>query len=66
MHVIVNDTDTELPEGATISVLLGRLHLPSTRVAVEVNKVLIRRGQHADHRLANGDRLEVVTLVGGG
>jgi len=35
-------------------------------VAVEVNLELVPRQRHAEHRLAEGDRLEIVTLVGGG
>jgi sulfur carrier protein len=35
-------------------------------VAVEVNRRLVRRAEHASTRLAEGDRVEVVTLVGGG
>jgi sulfur carrier protein len=35
-------------------------------VAVEVNLEVVPRAQHAQTRLRDGDRLEVVTLVGGG
>jgi sulfur carrier protein len=66
MRVTVNDQDRDLPEGATVADLIATLALPGTRVAVEVNRQLIRRAQHAEHRLAAGDRVEVVTLVGGG
>jgi sulfur carrier protein len=66
MRVTVNDQDRDLPEGATVADLIATLALPGTRVAVEVNRQLVRRAQHAEHRLAAGDRVEVVTLVGGG
>jgi sulfur carrier protein len=66
MQVQVNDQPTELPDAATVADLLCRLDLPGTRCAVEVNQVLVRRVDHAGHRLADGDRIEVVTLVGGG
>ena len=42
------------------------LGLADTYVAVEVNLELVPRQDHARHRLAEGDRLEIVTLVGGG
>ena len=35
-------------------------------VAVEVNLRLVPHKSRAEHRLAAGDRLEIVTLVGGG
>ena len=66
MRVIVNDQATELPDAATVADLLVQLALPGTRVAVEVNRQLVRRVQHGDTRLNDGDTIEVVTLVGGG
>ena len=40
---------------------------PAARgVAVEVNCQIVPRARHAEHVLADGDRLEIVTLVGGG
>jgi sulfur carrier protein len=66
MRVIVNDQATELPDTATVADLLVQLALPGTRVAVEVNRQLVRRVQHSDTRLNAGDIVEVVTLVGGG
>lgn len=66
MNITVNGQSTQLPEGATVTDLLEQMDLPATRVAVERNQQLIRRAQHAQTPLADGDQLEVVTLVGGG
>ena len=66
MHITVNGEPRELAAGATISTLLASLALPSTRVAVEVNAQLVRRAQHPEQALADGDAVEIVTLVGGG
>ena len=66
MRVTVNDQATDLPDAATVADLLMTLALPGTRVAVEVNRQLVRRLQHAETRLKDGDTIEVVTLVGGG
>jgi sulfur carrier protein len=66
MRIHVNDQPTDLPEGATVSALLTQLALPGTRVAVEVNRTLVRRADHATTSLKVGDQVEVVTLVGGG
>ncbi len=46
--------------------LLADLRLGEARVAVEVNGTVVPRAQHDTHRLAPGDRVEVVTFVGGG
>jgi thiamine biosynthesis protein ThiS len=66
MQITVNDHLTELPESSSIVDLLLQLQLPGTRVAVEVNRTLVRRADHATTTLRPGDTVEVVTLVGGG
>ena len=66
MRILVNDQPTDLPDGATVTDLLAQLALPGTRVAVEINRTLVRRADHAATSLKDGDLVEVVTLVGGG
>jgi sulfur carrier protein len=66
MRISVNGESSELPAGTTLAELLAELGLEARHVAVEVNLELVPRAAHAEHRLADGDRLEVVTLVGGG
>ena len=64
--VTVNDQPLELADGATVAEMLGALGLAKAVVAVERNREIVPRARHASERLAEGDRLEVVTLVGGG
>jgi len=52
--------------GTTVAELLEQLGLAGKLVAVEVNLQVVPREQHAACKLAPGDRLEIVTLVGGG
>jgi len=66
MTIVVNDETRELPQPITVAELLRQLELPPRGVAVEVNKQIVPRQQHAEHLLADGDRLEIVSLVGGG
>jgi sulfur carrier protein len=66
MNINVNGQQQAIVDGATIAELLSELGLESRHVAVEVNLEIVPRAKHAEHRLAEGDRLEVVTLVGGG
>lgn len=66
MTLRVNGKEREVPEGATVRDLLAALGLPPGPVAVEVNRDVIPRARHALHFLHEGDRVEVVTLVGGG
>jgi sulfur carrier protein len=62
----VNGNPRELADGATVAELLAALNLAERLVAVEVNLEVVPRARHGEHRLAEGDRVEIVTLVGGG
>jgi len=66
VHVVVNGETCELAEGASVAELLDQLKLAGRFVAVERNLEIVPRQKHAECRLADGDRLEIVTLVGGG
>ena len=66
MQIRINGEAKELSDGLTVAALLEQLSLEPTRVAVERNKQIIRRTTFAEAALADGDELEIVTLVGGG
>jgi sulfur carrier protein len=46
--------------------LIDQLSLTGKRLAVEVNEDIVPRSQHAERRLNDGDRVEVVHAIGGG
>ena len=66
MQIQVNGECREVESGASVAELLEDLQLDPRYLAVEVNLELVPRGDHDDKLLAEGDQLEVVTLVGGG
>lgn len=66
LRVIVNGEPLEAPNGANIASLLVSLKLHEQRVAVELNERVVPRGEHVETPLNEGDKLEIVTLVGGG
>lgn len=66
MSIHVNGEPRETPDGCTIAGLLELLDVRMKGVAVERNLEVIPRAEHATTVLAEGDRVEVVTLVGGG
>src|SRR5262245_55112498 len=55
-----------LPDPITVADLLARLGKDAKKLAVEVNRNVIPRTEHASCRLKDGDAVEIVTLVGGG
>ena len=66
IDVVINGKARTVADGTTVLALLGELDLGDKRVAVERNLEVIPRAQHASTLLVAGDRLEVVTFVGGG
>jgi sulfur carrier protein len=62
----VNGEPQSCASGASVADLVASLGLRTELVAVEVNGAVVRRAEHATRRLAEGDEIEVVTLVGGG
>lgn len=66
MQISLNGENRVVQQGVTLAALLADLGMESRHVAVEVNLELIPRAQHAKFELSDGDRLEIVTLVGGG
>ena len=66
IQVSVNGETLRVPSGSTVADVLRQLSLDRARVAVEHNLRVVPRAEHASLRLNHGDRLEVVTFVGGG
>ena len=66
IDISVNGRAQRVPAGSTLAQLLESLGLDRGRVAVELNLRVVPRAEHATLRLNHGDKLEVVTFVGGG
>ena len=66
MEIHLNGQPRQVAAGTTVADLLAELGVLARHVAVEVNLQLIPRERHAEVELRAEDRLEVVTLVGGG
>jgi len=66
MRILINGEWREVPCGTTLADLLKELKLADKPVAVERNLEVVPKSKHAETPLAEGDRLEIVTLVGGG
>lgn len=66
IEIVVNGERKTIREGATLFEVLPSLGAPREGFAVERNGRIVPRSQHATEQLAAGDRLEIVTFVGGG
>ena len=66
MKLHINGGIQETPALNTLAELAAWLDLPAFGSAIELNGEVIRRADHPATPLREGDRLEVVRLVGGG
>lgn len=66
MHILVNSEQKEVPEGCTVARLIDDLGLAAAICAAEVNRSVVPKRERAQRVLADGDVVEIVTLVGGG
>jgi thiamine biosynthesis protein ThiS len=62
----VNSKEQQTPDGASISALIELLEMQNKRVAVEVNQELVTKNEWQKFTLKAGDRVEIVSFVGGG
>lgn len=66
VSVLLNGERREIPEGLNIVTLLAWMGVDAARVAVEVNRQIVRRNEWAACRIETGSEVEVVMFVGGG
>lgn len=66
LTVYLNGQETPLEGARTVRDLLVHLDLADKRIAVERNGEIVPKSHHADTVLADGDRIEIITAVGGG
>jgi len=68
MRLYLNGEELEVPEGTTISELIKSLNIQVREVgfAVAVNEEVVPKSKYESRKLSEGDRVEIVHLVGGG
>ncbi len=66
MQIILNGEPMQLDGVPTLAELLELSGYAGRRVAVEINQSIVPRSKHVEHRLAEGDRVEIVQALGGG
>jgi thiamine biosynthesis protein ThiS len=66
IEIVVNGETRHIEPGTTISGLLRLLNLPSERVAVELDRAIIKSSFWSATELRPGAQVEIVHFVGGG
>lgn len=66
MRLLLNGEERDVAGVVTIADLVAALGLDARKVAVERNLEIAPRSTYAETALADGDRIEIVTFIGGG
>jgi len=66
MKLNINGQEQQFDAPLSLASLLERLGMKQDRVAVELNRGIVRRELWAETKLSEGDKLEIVHFVGGG
>lgn len=66
MKVFINGESKNLSGTHSLAELITELDLPAARIAVELNREVVRRADWSSTMLKEDDRIEIVHFVGGG
>jgi thiamine biosynthesis protein ThiS len=66
MKIFINGEVKEIVEPVNLIELLKLLALPQERIAIELNRQVVRKKDWKDINVGDGDKLEVIHFVGGG
>jgi sulfur carrier protein len=66
MKILLNNETTLLNDELTISILLDQINIRQKYFAVEVNEQIIPKSKHKSFLIKEGDRIEIITAIGGG
>jgi thiamine biosynthesis protein ThiS len=66
IDIVVNGETRSVPEGTSVTDLLRALEIDPERVAIEMDREILKRERWPETELRPGARLEIVQFVGGG
>lgn len=66
ISVKLNGEQRQIPDEIDLASVIDLFSLPKQRVAVELNRRVVRRADWPETAIKEGDELEVVHFVGGG
>ena len=66
MNIILNNENDEIQDGTTVEQLLDIRNITSKYIAVEINRKIVPKSDYKGYILTDGDRIEIITAIGGG
>lgn len=66
MAIIINGQQYDDLSGLSLLELLDKLRLSSDKIAIELNREIVPKSLYGNTVLQDGDKLEIITFIGGG
>lgn len=66
MQVLINGETRKIENELNLRQLLEKLELPTERIAIELNKDVIRKKDWESIKISDADKIEIIHFVGGG
>jgi len=66
MKIFINGENREIPRPFNLTELLAHLSMPQERIAVELNKQVVRKKDWETITISDADKIEIIHFVGGG
>lgn len=66
LQIQINGDTRSFSDGITLLELINQIEMPAQRIAVELNREVVRRSDWETTLLNDGDKVEIVHFVGGG
>jgi len=66
MNLVVNGEAREVPDSTSVEGLIELMGMGNAVCAAEVDKAIVPKRERATTLLREGQRVEIVTLIGGG
>ena len=66
MNILLNNKPEMLFDGSTVKKLLENKNIKNKYYAVEINRKIIPKSDHETYVIKDGDRIEIITAIGGG
>lgn len=66
VEILLNGEPQAVPEGQSVTELLESLGIEPSRVALELDRNILKKTEWANTKLRGGEEVEIVHFVGGG
>jgi len=66
MNILLNNKPEKLFDGSTVKKLLENKNIKNKYYAVEINRKIIPKSEYKTYVIKDGDKIEIITAIGGG